>query len=281
MYAIGVLVNYFTAQVFLALTHYQSDIHANRLSLSYCNTRWGMIIAIIGIGIKLSKDWYLQQAENTYMLKRKNRAEIQLRKSRIQPELLLRTLDNIHLSVSNSFKNSGEMILTLSDVLSYSLYDSDNELVPVEKEIEGVKNLIALEQLGAGTRGSLHISNAGELHDTYIVPMTLIKLLEECITLVHRHHIAGYDIETGITARQGYICMSVTVRSHNETTLRKKDWNTIIESLQKRMQEHYTPGDFTIDRMHEQNETIVQLEVKMILKEDMPQKSVRSVYEDA
>jgi hypothetical protein len=279
-YAVGVLINYFTAAIFLQITHYQPDVHKNRLGLSYCNTRWGIIIAIIGVGIKLSKDWYCQQVENTRILKRKNRAELQLRKSRLHPKLLLRTLDNIHRSAANNFTTSGEMILKLSDILSYSLYDSEEEKVPVEKEMKAVKNLIKLEQLGSNIQGIVNISHRDKLKETYMVPMTFVKLLEDCITLLHRDGNSPVAIQVDVNVQGETIQLLVKLQSKKEI-LHEDKCKIVIETFKKRMQEHYTEREYHINCSHTPRETIVQLSVRFYEHKETGSKTTIAAYENA
>lgn len=280
-YGIGIFINYYMAGIFLRETNYLPDTHDNRLSLSYCNTRWGMIIAIVGTGIKLSKDWYLQQVENTNILKRKNKAEIQLRKSRIHPRLLMRTLDNIHVSVSNHFSNTGSMILKLSDILSYSLYETDDELVLTEKETEAVKNLIALEQLGTKVKENVSIDIAGCTGGSYIVPMTLVKLLEQCIALLHEEENNNYAIRVHVNSEEDKIHMSIDIVSLNKKELPITGLQEILQSSQKRMAAHYQASEYNIQFGKTAYETNILLEVKLINKETAFSKNTNPAYEHA
>jgi len=96
----------------------------HKIEMSNFNTRWGMVIAIIALGIKSTKSWYLQQKENLEILKKKTRAEMQLQKSRIHPQLLLRSLDSIYINIQKRSGNASTMILNLSGLLCYSLYEA-------------------------------------------------------------------------------------------------------------------------------------------------------------
>jgi hypothetical protein len=105
-YIIGTAINYFTAQQFLIITQFFPDTFQHRIEMSNVNTRWGMIIATIALGIKLSKNWYIQQKENLEIVKNKLKMEMQSEKARIHPELLLRSLDNIYDNIqSGSIKH--------------------------------------------------------------------------------------------------------------------------------------------------------------------------------
>ena len=86
--------------------------------------------------IKYLKYWWLKQKESQRLEKEKINAELQLLKAQVHPDFLFKTLNNIYThAVASSPRTSG-MLLKLSDLLSYMLYECDNPLVPLEKEIE-------------------------------------------------------------------------------------------------------------------------------------------------
>jgi sensor histidine kinase YesM len=153
LYAVGTVINYFMAGLFLGHVHYSVPVDVNfehQMEFGNYNTRWGMIIAIVVMGGKLAKNWYLQQRENLVMLDRKNRTEMQLQKSRLHPAFLFRSLDTIYKHIQEGSGKELPLILSLSDLLSYSLYENGEGLVPLERELEQLRDFVAIEQEGNG-----------------------------------------------------------------------------------------------------------------------------------
>jgi len=182
LYAAGMAVNYFMAGLFLRHVHYSTPVTVNfehQMEFGAYNTRWGMVIAIIALGIKLTKSWYLQLNENLEMLKKQNRAELQLQKSRLHSAFLLRSLHTIYTHIQERSGKAPALIIALSDLLSYSLYETGKQPVPLERELEQLKNFIGIEQVG--TDVELDIQTTDSVQTLYITPLTLIKLLEDII----------------------------------------------------------------------------------------------------
>ncbi len=73
--------------------------------------------------------------------------ELENLKSQISPHFLFNTMNNFYgLAVDNSNKLPNLMI-RLSDLLRYSLYETKQEKVPLENEIKYLENYIELEKI--------------------------------------------------------------------------------------------------------------------------------------
>lgn len=105
-------------------------------------------------------------------------AELQLLKAQVHPHFLFNTLNNIYsFSIENSPKTPG-LILKLSSLLSYMLYDCKTEEVRLEKEVEIMKDYIDLERERYGNRIEISWSIDGDIKDKFIAPLLLLPFLE-------------------------------------------------------------------------------------------------------
>jgi two-component system, LytTR family, sensor histidine kinase AlgZ len=130
-----------------------------------------MIIKFFKLLTIKQREWMLARQE-------KITAELQLLKAQVHPNFLFNTLSNIHsFSMDNSPKTPG-LILKLSSLLSYMLYDCNTEEVRLEKEIEAMKNYIDLER--ERLRNAIEISwnVEGNVKDKFIPPLLLLPFLE-------------------------------------------------------------------------------------------------------
>lgn len=105
-------------------------------------------------------------------------AELQLLKAQVHPHFLFNTLNNIYsFSLESSPKTPG-LILKLSSLLSYMLYDCKADEVLLEKEIEIMKNYIDLEKERYGNKIEISWDVDGDVKDKYISPLLLLPFLE-------------------------------------------------------------------------------------------------------
>lgn len=90
----------------------------------------------------------LEQEKEASALKNENlETELKFLKSQINPHFLFNALNNIYTLAYIQDKEAPEMILKLSDMLRYILYDCASQEVPIDKEINYLQNYIELQQL--------------------------------------------------------------------------------------------------------------------------------------
>ncbi len=110
--------------------------------------------------------------------KAKITVELQLLKAQVHPHFLFNTLNNIYSFSLESSPKTPELILKLSSLLRYMLYDCKAEQVLLEKEIQVMKNYIDLEKERYGNKIQISLNIAGDLKGNYISPLLLLPFLE-------------------------------------------------------------------------------------------------------
>lgn len=128
--------------------------------------------------IVLFKYWFKKQQEWLQAEKEKVSAELQLLRAQIHPHFLFNTLNNIYsFSLENSSKTPG-LILKLSSLLSYMLYDCRADEVLLESEIAIMKNYIDLEKERYGNKIEISWGVKGDITDKYVSPLLLLPFIE-------------------------------------------------------------------------------------------------------
>jgi len=128
--------------------------------------------------IKFFKLCTIKQQEWMQTQQERINAELQLLKAQVHPHFLFNTLNNIYsFSMEQSPKTPG-LILKLSSLLSYMLYDCNSEEVRLEKEIETMKNYIDLEKERYGNTIEISWNVEGDLKGKFISPLLMLPFLE-------------------------------------------------------------------------------------------------------
>ncbi len=138
----------------------------------------GIKIIAVAVTIKLIKRWWLKQKESRQLERGKINAELQLLKAQIHPGFLFTTLNNIYVFALAGSPRASEMLLKLSDLLSYMLYECDQQLVALEKEIEMMKEYMALEKIRLGDSLEMEIQVKGDTRNKFIPPFLLLPFIE-------------------------------------------------------------------------------------------------------
>jgi sensor histidine kinase YesM len=146
----------------------------------------GWIIGIItflytvglATGIKFVKDTIVNQQLQKEREKHYLETELKFLRAQIQPHFFFNTLNNIYSLTLKKSDQAPEIILKLSDLMSYMLYESTAPLVPLNKEIDYLHNYLDVEQLRFGNRLTISFNIEGDTTGIQIPPMILILFLE-------------------------------------------------------------------------------------------------------
>lgn len=138
------------------------------------------------------KQWIQKQRQWLQAQHEKATAELQLLKAQVHPHFLFNTLNNIYsFSLENSPKTP-ELILKLSNLLSYMLYDCKAAGVRLEKELQIMKNYTELEKERYGSKIDISWHVEGEVQDKSIAPLMMLPFLENAFK-----HGTSEQIEKG------------------------------------------------------------------------------------
>jgi sensor histidine kinase YesM len=108
-----------------------------------------------------------------------SKSELQLLQSQLSPHFLFNTLNNLYgISLREPDKTPG-MLLKLSELLRYSVYDVKDAFVPLKDELNYLKNYIEFEKIRIGDRLDLKIDIENfNAENVSIAPMLLVVFVE-------------------------------------------------------------------------------------------------------
>lgn len=132
-------------------------------------------------------DLWVRQLRQIEKAKReKVEAELELLKSQVEPHFIFNTLNNIYYLAQKNHPNTGEMIYRLAQLLSFMLYDSRKSLIPVEKEMDYIRDYVNLERIRYGEKLDISFNEFGTVKDILAPPLLLLPLIENAF----KHGIA-------------------------------------------------------------------------------------------
>ena len=148
----------------------------------YSSVFTGLISAIkimaVAVAIKLVKHWWQKQKEKERLEKEKIETDLQLLKAQIHPGFLFNTLNEIYSFALSASPKAPEMLLKLSDILSYMLYECNDQSVHLDKEIKMLKDYMVLEKIRFNNKLEMNIQVKGETGREKIAPLLLLHFIE-------------------------------------------------------------------------------------------------------
>lgn len=155
---------------------------------------------------------YFFEKENQLLqtINKHNEARLQLLQSQINPHFLFNTLNNIYsLSITNSTKTP-DMILQLTELLRYSVYQKPKEKVSVSEEAKQVEFLIELFCLRRDEPYSISFNKT--ISGGMIEPMVLIPLAENCL----KH--CNFDLDENAFVKMDLVSNERTIHFKTENS---------------------------------------------------------------
>jgi two-component system LytT family sensor kinase len=139
----------------------------------------GIYLLGLTTALKFLKDWMLQEKKLQEKERQQIALELNFLKSQVHPHFFFNTLNNLYSLTLQKSDLAPEVVLKLSGLMSYMLYESGAALVPLDKEIANLENYIALERLRFGNRLSLEFFHSPLPPDPIrIPPLILLTFVE-------------------------------------------------------------------------------------------------------
>jgi sensor histidine kinase YesM len=135
-------------------------------------------ITMIAAFGRMLKQWHIEVTQQMLIEQAKKNAELELLKAQLHPHFLFNTLNNLYSLVLEQSDRAADLLLRLSGLLNYVLYDCRAREVSLEKEIGVMKDYIALEWERYGSRLEVTQDFFGDIGGKMIAPMLFQPFVE-------------------------------------------------------------------------------------------------------
>lgn len=149
--------------------------------LGFINTFVLSITSLIGISMPvLFKHWAIDKEQINLLEKNDLQGQLETIKGRVSPSFLSKTLKKTAAITIKNPSKASQILLQLSKVLRYQLYDSNHKLVVLNSEIECITNYLNLEK-NINEDFSFKIDTKGNIAPVFIPPLLFLPIVTEII----------------------------------------------------------------------------------------------------
>ncbi|MEO5581607.1 MAG: histidine kinase [Saprospiraceae bacterium] len=140
---------------------------------------WFSLNLLGGMFIKLVKTKITAQIKTAEITASHSQTELHFLQSQLSPHFLFNTLNNLYGISITQHEKIPTLLLKLSELLRYSVYDAKDTYVPLKDELGYLNNYIDFEKIRIGERLGLTVE-LDEISDSKIkiAPMLLIVFVE-------------------------------------------------------------------------------------------------------
>ncbi|MFK5959472.1 MAG: histidine kinase [Lutibacter sp.] len=137
-------------------------------------------VLALATSIKLTFDWIYERKRSEELQKLQLRTELNFLKSQIQPHFFFNTLNNLYALTLEKSEVAPSVVLKLSDIMQYVLYDAKEPLIRLFNEINYIQNYLDLERLRYGDQIESTTNISGDIEDIQVPPLLFLPFIENC-----------------------------------------------------------------------------------------------------
>lgn len=231
------------------------------------------------LAIKILKKWYQDQQRQESLEKEKLEAELKYLKSQVHPHFLFNTLNNLYSLTLKKSDVAPEVVLKLSELMSYLLYDATAPRVPLSREIQYLQNYIALEKIRYGDRLDVHFGINGSVSGKSIAPMLMLPFLENSFKHGASGEVDTVWITVDLTVKDSKLIFKVENCKNTESDREQGYRKGIgLENVRRRLDLIYGQENYDLKIFDERDSFLVvlKLELEPISSSDMRQDAAQS-----
>lgn len=211
--------------------------------------------------IKLILDWMFEKERVKELEEIQLQTELQFLKAQIQPHFFFNTLNNLYALTLEKSKQAPEVVLKLSEIMEYILYDAKESKIRLIKEINYIQNYIDLEKLRFGDRVNVQINLQGDIEGQNVPPLLFLPFIENCFKhgTVDNNKL-NINIEFEVT--ESNLLKFSVINNYNLCTQNKKNHGIGNQNVLRRLELMYR-DKFILNTRTEKQNYIVELSIQL------------------
>jgi LytS/YehU family sensor histidine kinase len=173
-------------------------------------------------------------------------------------------LNNLYSLAIDKSDKAPDLILKLSDLMKYFLYETGKEFQELENEITHIKDYIEIEKLRYKDSLNISFNVNGKIKNKKIRPLLLIPLVENAF----KHGARSCSVDCYITIDLKVEKSILKFRVENsmaeiEKKLKEQIGGIGLSNIKKRLELNYGEGNFDFKNFKEKNKYIAELKIKL------------------
>ncbi|WP_034925210.1 sensor histidine kinase [Gillisia sp. CAL575] len=215
---------------------------------------------LFSIAVKTTKRWVQTEAERKEAVNIKLKSELQHLHYQLQPHFFFNSLNNIYALVDISPEQAKSSIHSLSKLMRYMLYDTNEELVSLSKEIDFMKKYIDLMKLRVSDKTEVTYCFPSQETGIKIAPLLFISLIENAF----KHGVSASkesSILINMTTNNKTVFFSIENDNFPKKINDKSGSGIGLPNVEKRLELLY-PNKNSFKTSVIENRFVVQLEIE-------------------
>ena len=148
-----------------------------------------VLVTLLSTVMRVIMDWWRYQNEKQVLLTQTMQSELRFLKSQINPHFLFNTLNNLYALTLQKSDKAPNIVLKLSEIMRYMLYECNERKVLLTKEIQYIHNYLDLERLRQPKEADISFVTEGHISDQMVAPLLFVPFLENSFKHGLNHYV--------------------------------------------------------------------------------------------
>jgi len=211
--------------------------------------------------IRFYSKWFKSERKSIQLELEKLNLERDFLKAQLNPHFLFNTLNNLYGLSLISDHRTPQAITQLSEMMRYTLYESNVEFVPVAKEVKFLKNYFYLEKMRCENNKNIVFNLDDSNIDTQMIaPLLTFTFVENAFKYGLKAKNGGF-LQLDISFENNLFYFSIL--NDKEENIEEKEFSGIgIVNIRKRLKLLY-PGRHELKIEDRQTSFFVEMEINM------------------
>jgi two-component system, LytTR family, sensor kinase len=169
------------------------------------NLIYGMCCTVITSMLYITQKWAEQQEEVKNSQISQLQTELKYLRLQINPHFLFNGLNTVYGSIDRANDVARNMLVQFSDLLRYNLYEADVDMIAIEKEIEHLRNYVALQKARSNENVEVTLDISCDDRTVKVAPLIFMAFVENAFKYASRDDKPVNRVVISLKQRPGKI----------------------------------------------------------------------------
>ncbi len=146
-----------------------------------------LISIALGVALKILNNRFQIEKRLREVEKEKITTELNFLRSQVNPHFLFNVMNTIYFQIDKKNTQARDSVEKLSEMLRYQLYECTTDKIDIGKEVEYVKNYVAMQSLRLERNTDIKLCIEENVSGFSIAPMLLLPVIENAFK-----HLSNY-----------------------------------------------------------------------------------------
>ncbi|MDC1342106.1 sensor histidine kinase [Flavobacteriaceae bacterium] len=216
--------------------------------------------------IKITMDWLEEQKRTAALEKMQSDTELKFLRTQISPHFFFNTLNNIYSLAIEKSEKTPKIILKLSELMRYLLYETRTKRQRLEKEIICIQNYLELESIRYGKLLDIDMKISGDIMNKKIAPILLLSFVENAFKHGANKNIGNIKIDIDFKIIENFLYFTISnpvPKAIKNKQIIKHPGGIGLKNVKKRLALGYNPDEYELNIESKDKVFIVNLKIKV------------------